>query len=554
MKKTSTLRSAPAVLALSAIAFPCWPAAGPPQKVGRAERRAGRTFPVTETSLGKRPRGFIDYSLQISPVGNHIAYVVNHGSTKSVVLDGTEGKAYPDIPEQPLTERGRDPQIRFSPDGKRIAYVAHGPAGDFVVVDGIEGPPFEQISVGAPVFSPDSKRVAYIAGPIRKQTVVVDGIPDPPCDYVGAVPIRFSPDSKHIAYPAVRGKVTVAVMDGKDIDRGRVIGFIEFSNDGRHYAYTVLEGETRRVVIDGVSSKLYNEVGNKVVFSSDSKHVLYVAEGAGGNFLVVDGQEGKYRGIIRENDYEFSPGGQPVYLVDRAPGEIYVVIGQNPSGPYARVISMPRFSPDTRRSAFAVQHDDGKSAVVVDGAEGPTFDQIDLLLFSPRGNHLFYTATAAGKQYAVLDGKRTEYDAVPDAAFSPDGEHLALLAKLDGQWLVLTDNKPVKLCGSQVSQLQLTLGGKHLAFVCERNHHQVAVIDGLEGKPYDNIDQLNFSSGGVASYIATRNHKRIVVIDTIEAAEFDSVLTPLVFDGSSSLRFLAIKSGEYFREEFKLEK
>src|SRR5262249_41079054 len=165
------------------------------------KERAPRTPSLTETSLGKRHPGFVDHSLVVSADGNHVAYVVNLGSSKSIVLDGRSGQPYPDIPEQPLTERGRDPQIRFSPDGKRIAYVARSSAGYFVVLDGVEGKPFEWISVGAPVFSPDSKRTAYVARRDGKEVVVVDGLPDPPCDYVEASPIRFSPDSKHLAYP-----------------------------------------------------------------------------------------------------------------------------------------------------------------------------------------------------------------------------------------------------------------------------------------------------------------------------------------------------------------
>jgi hypothetical protein len=269
---------------------------------------------------------------------------------------------------------------------------------------------------------------------------------------------------------------------------------------------------------------------------------------------VVDGLEGKYRGIIRENDYDFSPGGKPVYLVDRAPGEIYVIIGQDQSGPYDRVVGMPRFSPDGAHVAFAVRRDDGKYAVVTDGAEGPRFDEIDTLAFSPWGSRLVYTAATAGKQYAVLDGVQTEYDAVADAVFSPDGEHLALSVKLGGQWVVSTSGTRSKPCGGQVSQLALGRGGKHLGFVCQRGQKQAAVIDGVEGTAYDNVDRIGFSSGGAAAYAATRSNRKIFVIDAAEIAEFDSLLTPLIFDGSASLHFLAYKAGEFFREEVKFEK
>src|SRR5262249_26963229 len=88
-------------------------AIAPPQQSGQARQRPAKSFPFTETSLGKKPAGFVDHSLVLSPDGNHLAYVAGQGSTKVVVLDGHPGKPYPDIPEQTLTERGRDPQIRF---------------------------------------------------------------------------------------------------------------------------------------------------------------------------------------------------------------------------------------------------------------------------------------------------------------------------------------------------------------------------------------------------------------------------------------------------------
>jgi Tol biopolymer transport system component len=515
----------------------------------------GKTNTIVEVSLGKRPPGIIDHSLLVSPDGNHIAFVTRQGSTKSVVVDGRAGKAYPEIPEQPLTERGRARQIKFSPDSKRTAYVAQNASGCFVVVDGVEGSPFESIEVGAPVFSPDSKRIAYIARREGKEVVVVDGAAGPPCDYVEALPIKFSPDSKHMAYAARRANSSIAVMDGKEIDRAEFIGFIRFSNDGRRHAYVAMNGQTRRVVVDGLRGAEYSQVGNEIFFSSDGKHVMYRATGAGGNFIVLDGVEGKYRGIIRENDYDFSPDGKPVYLVEREAEEVYCIIGQEVRGPYDRVIGMPRFSADGSRVAYAaISVDRRKQFVVTDGAEGPPFDSIDTLEFSPKGNRLLYTASLRAKHYMVLDGVQTEYDAVPVSAFSPDGEHLALLVKIENKWVIMVDgNRTDAPCG-QVSQLVLGRGGKHLAFVCNRRHQQLAVIDGTEGKPYDNVSQVAFSSGGSAAYIGVRDGRRIVVIDNAEVADFDSVLTSLIFDGPSSLHFIGVKNGEFFREEIKLDK
>ncbi|HKF54074.1 MAG TPA: hypothetical protein VKJ45_01470 [Blastocatellia bacterium] len=521
---------------------------------GESAGNASKTSMLSEVSLGKKPAGFIDHSLVVSPDGNHIAFVIKQGSTKSIVVDGHVGKGYPDIPEQALTERGRDPQIRFSPDSKRVAYVAQDLSGYFVVVDGVQGNPFESIAVGAPVFSPDSKRVAYIARREGKEVVVVDGVAGPWCDYVEAVPIRFSPDSKHLAYPAKRGNSSIAVMDGKEIDRAQLIGFIRFSNDGRHYAYVALNGETRRVVVDGVPGREYTQVGNEILFSSDSKHVMYRATGAGGNFIVLDGVEGKYRGIIRENEYDFGPDGKPLYIVEREPEEMYCIIGQDVLGPYQRVSGMPRFSADASRVAFAVTRMDRKQAVVTDGAAGPPFDLVDTLGFGPKGNRLLYTALRGTKHFTVLDGVQTEYDAVAMSAFSPDGEHLALLVKIDGEWVILVDGNKCKAPCDQLSQLVLARGGKHLALVCQRGGRQVPIVDGAGGKAYDHVGEIVFSASGSSAYIAIREGKSFVVVDSLEICEFDASQAPLIVDGASSLHFIAVKNGEFFREQIRFEK
>ncbi|MGH9764861.1 MAG: TolB family protein, partial [Blastocatellia bacterium] len=140
---------------------------------------------VTELSLGTIDQGWIDYSLAISPDGKHLAYVAKRENGRCVVLDGHAGRTYPDIPEQHLTERGRDPQIRFSPQGGHIAYVARRADGYVVVTDHREGKPYEYIEVGAPVFSSDGNRLAYVAKRDGKELIVADEVEGKPFDYLG---------------------------------------------------------------------------------------------------------------------------------------------------------------------------------------------------------------------------------------------------------------------------------------------------------------------------------------------------------------------------------
>src|SRR5262249_55452434 len=91
-------RSVATLIAISALV--ALPTAG--GSITNPPLQIAKPIPVTETSIGKKVPGFIDHSLTPSPDGNHIAYVVDHGATKSVVFDGRSGNPYPDIPDQPL--------------------------------------------------------------------------------------------------------------------------------------------------------------------------------------------------------------------------------------------------------------------------------------------------------------------------------------------------------------------------------------------------------------------------------------------------------------------
>jgi hypothetical protein len=281
---------------------------------------------------------------------------------------------------------------------------------------------------------------------------------------------------------------------------------------------------------------------------------MYRASGAGGNFIVLDGVEGKYRGIIRENEYDFGPDGKPVYVVEREPGEMYCIIGQDVLGPYERVLGMPRFSADASRVAFGVTRMDRKQAVVTDGAAGAPFDVVDTLGFGPKGNRLLYTAIRGVKHYAVLDGVQTEYDAVAMSAFSPDGEHMALLVRVEDKWVLLVDGNKSRAPCDHVTQFVLARGGKHLGLVCQRGARQVPIVDGAEGNKYDNVGEIAFSAGGSSACIAIRDGKSFVVVDNVEIGEFDSGRSPLIFDGASSLHFIAVNNGEFFREQIRFEK
>jgi Tol biopolymer transport system component len=63
---------------------------------------------------------------------------------------------------------------------------------------------------------------------------------------------------------------------------------------------------------------------------------------------------------------------------------------------------------------------------------------------------------------------------------------------------------------------------RRLVYVLQKENGQSAVIDGLEGKLYERIENLKFSPDGKrVSYVATSALNKIVVVDTDEVAVYD---------------------------------
>lgn len=65
--------------------------------------------------------------------------------------------------------------FRASPDNKRVAYGVDIGNKRFVVVDGKEEKKYDNIGIDTLIFSPDSRRLAYAARIGNKECVIVDG-------------------------------------------------------------------------------------------------------------------------------------------------------------------------------------------------------------------------------------------------------------------------------------------------------------------------------------------------------------------------------------------
>lgn|GEM_PF-6968769 len=239
------------------------------------------------------------------------------------------------------------------------------------------------------------------------------------------------------------------------------------SPDSRRIAYIDQAVGKQCVVIDGLSQSCYDEVLTRPLFSPDSKRIAYVARKGAGKFIVVDGKEQK---------------------------------------PCNDIVGYPRFSPDSKKVAF-VARSGGGECVVIDGAEGEKFDEIGRtgirngkVVFSPDGKRIAYVARSGDSQFVVADGvKQKEYEIVGSNAlcswgipvFSPDGKRLGYQA-MSGKWLAVIDGTEGKNY-DEVSFIIFSPDSSRTGYLASRGKKRFAVIDGIESKGYDAVDLLSFS-------------------------------------------------------------
>jgi WD40 repeat protein len=199
---------------------------------GKNGKMAVVTVDLAASGLMEKEGPWYDevYSLDISQVGDHLAYPARRGEKYILVKDGVEMPS----PEHAkpshlvISQNGRAFNIgvlkgrffatvdgkrigktydeitwaTFSPDGSQLAYVARKDKKWFVIVNGVEGSPFD--IVVTPLFSPDGKRLIYRARQNGERFIVVADsqgrmVREHP-HYEAVWSPVFSPDGKSIAY------------------------------------------------------------------------------------------------------------------------------------------------------------------------------------------------------------------------------------------------------------------------------------------------------------------------------------------------------------------
>jgi Tol biopolymer transport system component len=100
------------------------------------------------------------------------------------------------------------------------------------------------------------------------------------------------------------------------------------------------------------------------------------------------------------------------------------------------------------------------------------------------------------------------------------------------------------LPGAEPNTLTVDANFQHVAYVVKRGEKELAVVDGVDGKEYDNIsDHRNmlFSPDGKRfAYVAKRGKKTLVVADGKEGKEYDHInWSPIFSPDSKRLAYIA---------------
>lgn len=383
--------------------------------------------------------------VEFAKSGAGVVYIEPFEDKVRVVHNGQPQKPYFDIGD-----------LTISNDGKRVAYVARPGEKDYkIVVDGREGFVFrENDSHG---FSPDGNHHISTVTQGENRYLVIDNKVIK--DYRIARNPLISSDSRAIAFSAMspdnsRKQLIIADMNIQNKTLFDSCGEYYISNEDRsRLSVLCSEGGKNSVkVVDFLTRKLisssqFHGMMTRLRFSADNRSLSYTFVRNGDQrYVVYNGREEK----IPAGDEFFS---DPLVLTE--PEGVGVIIGtvfkarlyrafqkKNKIGKGYGYISDFVSSKDGRHHAFiAVNHNEERQYVVVNGHEGMKFDKIVSPVFSPDGLYLVYRARQSGKRFLVVSDmkgkivrRHQDYDMVFQPVFIAEGTAVAY-GVLDGNEL-----------------------------------------------------------------------------------------------------------------------
>jgi WD40-like Beta Propeller Repeat len=379
------------------------------------------------------------------------------------------------------------------------------------------------------VASPDCRRVAYAVRRGCRWFVVVDGKPGPEFD----LPIPFDLPMPFSDMPVQKQEAILGVLDS---DFGaqqefitKTLGRVVFSPDSRRLAY---------VGYRTVSQEIFRHLPP---FRVPVKHSL-----------VLDGSEGEPFDRIVLGSVVFSPDSRRVAFAAERQGK-FVVVVDGSEGPWFEDNYNPVFSPDSRHVAY-VGGPVGSRTAIVDGeivsGKYPDVGGGTGVVFSPDGRRMAYAVVSAPNQeFVVIDGREDPpFDSVGKVFFSPDSRRVLYTAFRAGKAFIVLDGVPGKVYDVIGYPTQpFSPDSQRVVHLAARDGKQMVVVDGKEEGTYDGIPWLWFSPDSRrVAYRAQRGGKKFAVVDGDAGKSYDLVFGPTFSPDSRRVAYFAERAAKTF--------
>jgi len=292
--------------------------------------------------------------------------------------------------------------------------------------------------------------------------------------------IAASPDEDRIAWVRKDAGGCRVVRDGVDeASFGPVDpGTMTFCADGSRLAYVANQAGGMRVVADGAAGRIYDVCGTPT-FSPDSRRLAYRARTGGGAFCVVDGVASAARDEIVIGP-AFTADGQHVVYVART-GRMLEVVRDETVLLEREYVPEIDVSADGSRVACAVGTRGGMS-IVLDGVEGPVYDQVHSPTFSADGRHFAYAASRGGRFRLVVDGhEQGDFSDLRSGTvvLSADGRRTGCIVANGSQWAAVIDGREDPPHDGVMYRPAFSPDGGRVAYAVREGNTYFVVVDGV---------------------------------------------------------------------------
>ncbi len=374
--------------------------------------------------------------------------------------------------------------------------------------------------------------------------------------------ILVSPDNRHIAFvdqgDSDWWRVTLDQNLGT-LYPGILSGSLTFSPDSQRFAYAVVDTRGQYVVADDeVWGPYRGVISGSPVFSPDSQQIAYAAHVHNKKRISVFLDQALVGTCSKIGDtLQFSPDGASLAW-KAAIGKAQCVMVNGQEGPFYEQVDNPHFSPDGRRMAYMAKQN-GQWFVVVDGEEGPRFKNAVTPTFSPDSQRVAYYAKGEDGWYIIDGGQRHgPYYAFARGelyTYSPDSERLAFIGVEAKRWLripyhfrerVVADGE-VGRRYQKCCSLVFSPDSQHLAYAAKQDKQWSVVLDGQLFGPYQALEEDGpcFSPDSQQlGYAAVQNGRWSPYVNGRPAGAYDLAWRPTFAPDSRSYAAVISNKGQ----------